>query len=170
MADMCPQTSGEGHARPISPGDPRLADLAVQDCGEPLVDLRTVPAIQLADGHPHVRLSLADRLVTAQTLLPRELRLLVIAGCHPDGPDRDRAESHAAGAAVDLTLRTRTKAQPYPETDDDHEILRTVLTTTGFVNHPTAYWHWSYGDRYWAFATGAPAARYGPAAVIRHRH
>jgi hypothetical protein len=32
----------------------------------------------------------------------------------------------------------------------------------GFVNYPTEWWHWSYGDRYWALATGAPAACYGP--------
>jgi D-alanyl-D-alanine dipeptidase len=28
------------------------------------------------------------------------------------------------------------------------------------VNYPTEWWHWSYGDRYWALMTGAPAARY----------
>ena len=27
-----------------------------------------------------------------------------------------------------------------------------ALSTAGFVNYPTEYWHWSYGDRYWAFA------------------
>lgn len=24
------------------------------------------------------------------------------------------------------------------------------------------FWHWSYGDRYWALETGAPTALYGP--------
>jgi D-alanyl-D-alanine dipeptidase len=33
----------------------------------------------------------------------------------------------------------------------------------GFVNYPTEWWHWSYGDRYWTFVVGAPQARYGPA-------
>jgi zinc D-Ala-D-Ala dipeptidase len=30
------------------------------------------------------------------------------------------------------------------------------------VNYPTEWWHWSYGDSYWALTTGAPAAIYGP--------
>jgi D-alanyl-D-alanine dipeptidase len=29
------------------------------------------------------------------------------------------------------------------------------------VNYPTEWWHWSHGDRYWAFVTGADAAFYG---------
>jgi len=33
----------------------------------------------------------------------------------------------------------------------------------GFVNYPTEWWHWSYGDRDWTFVVGAPQARYGPA-------
>jgi D-alanyl-D-alanine dipeptidase len=33
------------------------------------------------------------------------------------------------------------------------------------VNYPTEWWHWSYGDRYWALMTGAPAALYGPVAA-----
>ncbi len=32
----------------------------------------------------------------------------------------------------------------------------------GLVNYPTEWWHWSYGDRYWALVTGAPHAPYGP--------
>jgi zinc D-Ala-D-Ala dipeptidase len=30
------------------------------------------------------------------------------------------------------------------------------------VNYPTEWWHWSYGDRYWAYQSGARAARFGP--------
>ena len=37
-------------------------------------------------------------------------------------------------------------------------LLGGVLTASGLVNYPTEWWHWSYGDRYWALATGAPAA------------
>ena len=29
--------------------------------------------------------------------------------------------------------------------------------------YPTEWWHWSFGDRYRAFFTGEPAARYGVA-------
>lgn len=35
------------------------------------------------------------------------------------------------------------------------------MTGAGFVNYPTEWWHWSHGDRYWAWSTRAPAARYG---------
>lgn len=38
-----------------------------------------------------------------------------------------------------------------------------MMTSAGFVNYGTEWWHWSYGDRYWAHVTGAPAARYGSA-------
>ncbi|GAB7183450.1 D-Ala-D-Ala dipeptidase [Kitasatospora sp. Ki12] len=93
---------------------------------------------------------------------------------------------HSAGAAVDLTLAdadgreldlgTRVNASPeesagacYTDADGigaqaraNRRLLGSVLTGAGLVNYPTEWWHWSYGDRYWALATGAPAALYGP--------
>jgi zinc D-Ala-D-Ala dipeptidase len=94
---------------------------------------------------------------------------------------------HVAGAAVDLTvcaedgtelpMGTDVNASP-EETDDacytastaisaearaNRQILCGVLSTVGLVNYPTEWWHWSYGDRYWAYVNGRPAARYGPA-------
>lgn len=36
-----------------------------------------------------------------------------------------------------------------------------VLEQVGFVNLATEYWHWSYGDRYWACAMGKAFAFYG---------
>ncbi|MGW6456973.1 M15 family metallopeptidase [Streptomyces sp. NPDC055078] len=93
---------------------------------------------------------------------------------------------HVAGAAVDLTLCTRdgdeldlgTPVDASPEASDgacytdapnisgharrNRLTLRAALTTAGLINYPTEWWHWSYGDRYWALLTGAPAARYGP--------
>lgn len=41
-------------------------------------------------------------------------------------------------------------------------LLAHALTGAGLDNYPTEWWHWSYGDRYWALVTGAPAALYGP--------
>ena len=93
---------------------------------------------------------------------------------------------HTAGAAVDLTLctdagveldmGTRVNATPEesslrcytaaPDLDDDaradRDLLCRVLAAAGLVNYPTEWWHWSYGDRYWALQTGAPTALYGP--------
>jgi D-alanyl-D-alanine dipeptidase len=40
-------------------------------------------------------------------------------------------------------------------------LMSQVLEQVGFVNYPTEYWHWSYGDRYWAFVKKEPFALYG---------
>ncbi|MGX9888072.1 M15 family metallopeptidase [Streptomyces sp. NPDC002276] len=93
---------------------------------------------------------------------------------------------HTAGAAVDLTLAdadgreldlgTPMNANPeqsagacYTDADNitaearaNRAVLGRALGAAGLVNYPTEWWHWSYGDRYWALATGAPAALYGP--------
>ncbi len=49
------------------------------------------------------------------------------------------------------------KAQHY------RSIMSKALSTVGFINYPTEYWHWSYGDRYWAYQTGHSHAIYGTA-------
>jgi D-alanyl-D-alanine dipeptidase len=43
----------------------------------------------------------------------------------------------------------------------NREIMSEALLEVGFVNYPTEYWHWSYGDRYWAFQTNQRYAIYG---------
>ncbi|MYR44773.1 M15 family metallopeptidase [Streptomyces sp. SID5910] len=91
---------------------------------------------------------------------------------------------HSAGAAVDLTLvdadgreldlGTRVNATPEEsagacytgaanigaEARTLRTVLATALTAAGLVNYPTEWWHWSYGDRYWALTTGARNALY----------
>ncbi|WP_244930566.1 M15 family metallopeptidase [Nocardioides sp. W7] len=93
---------------------------------------------------------------------------------------------HVAGAAVDLTLvdvcgdelDLGTPIDATPEQSDGRcftaangigpdarahrDLLARVLGGAGLVNYPTEWWHWSFGDRYWALATGAAAAAYGP--------
>jgi D-alanyl-D-alanine dipeptidase len=97
---------------------------------------------------------------------------------------------HVAGAAVDLTLvgcdgrdlwmGSALDATPEESggacftaatgLDADARAHRTLLVSAlesaGLVNYPTEWWHWSYGDRYWAYVTRAPHARYG--ALIRN--
>jgi D-alanyl-D-alanine dipeptidase len=70
--------------------DPRIAAVAVRECGEPLVDLRTVAPLRVdprqadpAGTYAHLRSGVVDRLVTAQSLLPRGIRLLIIEGYRP---------------------------------------------------------------------------------------
>lgn len=96
---------------------------------------------------------------------------------------------HSAGAAVDLTLvgadgveldmGTRVNASPEESggacymaagnigsvARENRELLAAVLETAGLVNYPTEWWHWSYGDRYWALMNKATAALYGPMEV-----
>lgn len=38
-----------------------------------------------------------------------------------------------------------------PEAQNNRRIMSQALSAVGFVNYPTEYWHWSYGDRYWAY-------------------
>ncbi|MFI0263588.1 M15 family metallopeptidase [Streptomyces sp. NPDC017056] len=99
---------------------------------------------------------------------------------------------HSAGAAVDLTLAdaggheldlgTRMDADPeesegacYTDAANisekaraNRKLLGAVLTAAGLVNYPTEWWHWSFGDRYWALITGKAAALYGPKEIDSH--
>lgn len=206
--------------------DPRVADIPVRECDEPLVDLRELPYLyvdtRLADpvgAYALLREGAAARLARAARLLPEGLRLLATEGyrpldlqqryfdrykaelraAHPDWPEpylRTQASRslsppeigpHVAGAAVDLTLCTAsgteldlgTPVNASPEESDgacytaapnisptartNRRTLSAALITAGFANYPTEWWHWSYGDRYWALSTGAATALYGPA-------
>ncbi|WP_243059793.1 M15 family metallopeptidase [Nocardioides sp. SR21] len=93
---------------------------------------------------------------------------------------------HVAGAAVDLTLVDACGEEldlgtPIDATPEDSDgrcwfaadgigadarahrtLLAEVLEAQGLVNYPTEWWHWSFGDRYWAIVTGAEHALYGP--------
>ncbi|HEX7307808.1 M15 family metallopeptidase [Lentzea sp.] len=172
--------------------DPAVAAIPVRERGEPLVDLRTVAALRL-DGrladeeglYARLRIGVVDRLVTAQTLLPVELRLLIVEGYRPTSLCGTPPEvaPHVAGAAVDLSLCTvdeieldlgtavHDTASERSHTDDPmvdaavrhhRAVLAQALRGAGLVNYPSAWWHWSYGDRYWAHLTGSPQAVYGP--------
>lgn len=205
--------------------NPRVADLPAQECGEPLVDLRTIGELTLDDrqadpagAYVHLRAGVVERLLVAQGHLPAGLRLLVVECYRPlwlqeryfeeyanslraDNPAWSDAEvrvqasryisppeiaPHVSGAAVDLTLCTEageeldlgTEVNASPEESDNacytdaakisplarynRRLLGHALSAAGLVNYPTEWWHWSYGDRYWAMLTGAPAAVYGP--------
>lgn len=92
---------------------------------------------------------------------------------------------HPCGAAVDLTLTKDgreldlgTPVNATPESSDGacftaaeniadevrnwREVLGGALSDVGLVNYPPEWWHWSYGDRYWAAVTGAANAIYAP--------
>lgn len=52
------------------------------------------------------------------------------------------------------SVKISGKAQEY------RAIMSETLTAVGFVNYPTEFWHWSYGDKYWALSAGAEHAFY----------
>jgi len=39
-------------------------------------------------------------------------------------------------------------------------ILDTAMKKEGFINYPTEWWHYSYGDKYWAYILFKPIATY----------
>lgn len=45
----------------------------------------------------------------------------------------------------------------------NRKILLHVMSTNDFVNYPTEWWHFSYGDRYWAYHKKQNHAIYGSA-------
>lgn len=172
--------------------DPRLAKIPIRDSGEPLVDVQASAPLRVAE-RTFLRSGLVDRLVTAQSLLPREVRLLLVNGyrppaapcehlaCaaeqgHPSTEDitacavPPEAAPHPTGGAVDLILADGNEPVPLPACclgpippppDETRQLLTTALTAAGLVNYPARWWHWSYGDRFWASVTDAPHARYG---------
>jgi len=93
---------------------------------------------------------------------------------------------HGTGGAVDLTLCTTsgveldlgTPVNASPEASHGacytsssavpgparelRSILGAALGEAGLVNYPTEWWHWSYGERYWALVHGEAVTRYAP--------
>lgn len=93
---------------------------------------------------------------------------------------------HATGAAIDIYLVDRqdemvdmgirvadwmqdkdgslsqTDSVKISDTAKQYRLIMSdVLEQVGLVNYPREYWHWSYGDRYWAYQCGNPFALYG---------
>jgi len=212
--------------------DPQIAAIASADNDEPLLDVRDVPELRwdsrLADeagAFAMLREGVLQRLLTAQSLLPYGLRLLVVEGYRPPALQREYFERyrdelrtkypqwtedrlhveaskyvsppevapHGTGGAVDLTLCTvageeldlGTKVNDSPEASGNRcftasreisanarrnrQTLVAALTEAGMVNYPTEWWHWSFGDRYWAFSTRATSTRYAAVAVVPAR-
>ncbi|MGH3267896.1 MAG: M15 family metallopeptidase [Trebonia sp.] len=203
--------------------DPRVLRIAITDSGEPLVDVRTIAALdvdqsraevqQLSDNPFHVRAGVAGRLARAQAGLPDGCRLQVKEGWRPAwvqqrlwdlcldrlrasrpglGPEQARRENarfvappggappHSTGGAVDVVLLrggraadmgwgfnqpgegSRTAAPVTSAARRHRDVLASAMNAAGFINYPAEWWHWSYGDRYWAFQTGHGTALYGP--------
>lgn len=109
---------------------------------------------------------------------------LTDAGFVSDPYSEANVPPHATGGAVDLTLGWRgavlglgtdfddfsKTAAPAAFEDgapglarDLRRLLASVLRQQGMVPIATEWWHWSYGDQYWARTTGEATAVYGEA-------
>lgn len=91
---------------------------------------------------------------------------------------------HSTGGAVDLVLidnngveldmGTEFNASPLKTNDRTYtgnteitkaakanrKILKSAMQSVGFINYPTEWWHWSFGDQYWALMKNMPNALY----------
>lgn len=95
-------------------------------------------------------------------------------GGHPTGAAIDLTLQHIDGGHVDMgTVLNANDAESSGacftdsafitrEAARNRAILRDAMSAAGFVNYPSEWWHWSYGDRYWAVVSGKPHAVYGP--------
>lgn len=88
---------------------------------------------------------------------------------------------HSTGGAVDLVLISadgseldmgsplngegplmRTDAEGISEEAKANRwLMLSAMQDAGFVNYGHEWWHYSHGDRYWAYQTSKPAAIYG---------
>lgn len=97
--------------------------------------------------------------------------------------NRNSPPAHTTGGALDLTLEKDGKKLDfgtgfdaftdrtetiYYETHDESEEIRDnrrmlyhVMVQAGFVNLPSEWWHYEYGDQNWSMHTGRPALYQG---------
>ena len=103
--------------------------------------------------------------------------------------DENRPSLHNTGGAVDLTVVTKYGQELNMGTDFDafgdkawtnnfemysnngqiqlnRRLLYNAMTAAGFTNLPSEWWHYDYGDKFWAYFTGNKAIYKGK---IEHR-
>ena len=157
----------------LLPADLRLRVVEGYRCAADQLAIEAAYRLVVSKEHPSADTAEIERL-TSRFVAPLE-----VAG-------------HVAGAAVDLTLHDPDGAPvdlgcPVDATPEQSEgrcyldsplvsptvrarrqVLARALRRVGLVNYATEWWHWSFGDRYWAFVTGRLCAVYGPldAAVL----
>jgi D-alanyl-D-alanine dipeptidase len=129
------------------------------------------------------RVALDQPELSAQQVHDRA-SLLISPTVHWDGSTN--IPPHSTGAAVDVELVgpdgevidfgmeakdwVRVPAE-FCETEHEHVhpaarenrlLLCRAMQAQGFANYVREWWHYSYGDRYWAWVQGQPKAIYGP--------
>lgn len=93
--------------------------------------------------------------------------------------DRDIPPVHTTGGAIDLTIvdnngnelqmgtefdsfSPKTNTDYYENTNestiirDNRRLLYSIMIKAGFTNLPSEWWHYDFGDRFWAYYTKTP--------------
>jgi D-alanyl-D-alanine dipeptidase len=92
--------------------------------------------------------------------------------------NKEKAPVHTTGGAVDLTLvdangnelnmgtefdsfSEKTHTAYFESTDEEEikinrRILYNAMTSVGFTNLPSEWWHYDYGDGFWSYYTDIP--------------
>jgi zinc D-Ala-D-Ala dipeptidase len=82
--------------------------------------------------------------------------------CDPNGCELDLgcaydADEVASGGACFSQFDNLSK-----QAREHRSLMFAALEDAGFVNYPFEWWHWSYGDKYWAVVKQHANALYGP--------
>lgn len=212
---------------------PKVLSVPIKEINEPLIDLRDQTIIWFGDSpeilnnqdYTKIRRTVYEKLITAQKLLPKNLRFCLYEGYRSlalqeklyndryhqlknDHPEWNHLQlfqettklvspivnldgshnipPHSTGAAIDIYLVDSNKipvdmginvADWMQDSDGslsqthsakisriaqrNRTIMSHALHSAGFINYSGEYWHWSYGDRYWAYHVGNQFALYG---------
>lgn len=65
------------------------------------------------------------------------------------------------GAWTDAFERHSVMSMSETEAQKNRRLLFWAMSEAGFVNNPTEWWHYSWGDQMWAKLTGGGRAHYG---------
>ena len=107
------------------------------------------PVINL-DGSPNVPPHSTGAAIDVY-LIERATGKAVEMGIHP----ADWMDDTSGVLSQTETTHISKEAQHY------RSLMSSALLQAGFVNYPTEFWHWSYGDRYWAYCSQNKTALYG---------
>lgn len=112
--------------------------------------------------------------------MPEEQQKMLIRKFVSDPvPDKDVPPVHTTGGAVDLTIvdesgeelpmgtvfdaftnKTNTsffEGEKDMEIRNNRRMLYNAMISSGFTNLPSEWWHYDFGDRFWAYYTGKAA-------------
>lgn len=99
------------------------------------------------------------------------------------GKDPQKPFVHATGGAIDLTIIDSDKKEldmgtsfddfsslahtdsfensDNEEVKNNRRLLYSVMTNAGFTNYPSEWWHYDYGDAFWASEKGLKTSHFG---------